>query len=110
MGSTFAMELAGSVAKEEISLFVGVMTHLTCNHFPPLPRAMTGTCVRAIMKARNGDTDGFVRMPKGMQYNGRSPRRDLAPVLAVIDAHRLEEFVDLWDEDYYDYEEEECED
>ena len=88
MGSTFAMELAGEV-KNKIGLEQAVKTHLLYNFYPPLPVAMVGPCVRAIEYANRGEYDKKVRMPEGTTYKGKR----LAPIDAVIEAHRLEFFI-----------------
>jgi len=83
------MELAGEV-KTKNDLKEMVKTHLLYNFYPPLPVAMVGPCVRAIEYANRGEYGKKVRMPEGTTYKGKR----LAPIEAVIDAHRLEFFID----------------
>lgn len=94
MGSTFAMDLAEGV-KTKAQLENAVTVHLLHNFYPPLPSAMIGPCVRAIEYANRGEYDKKVLLPKGIYYKGKNR---LAPIHAVIEAHRLEFFIDYEEE------------
>jgi len=94
MGSTFARELAGEVRTKK-DLGKAVETHLFYTFYPPLPAALVGPCVKAIWYAKRGEWDKKVLLPEGMSYKGKR----LAPIEAVIEAHRLELFIDEEEED-----------
>jgi hypothetical protein len=84
MGSLAARDMAAHAP-----LAQAVAWHLSSNHYPPVPSCMVGPCVRAIRKARRGDWESRIRLPKGVKYQGRA----LAPVSAVMDGHHLHDLM-----------------
>lgn len=80
MGSTFAIDLADSVSREEIDLHIAIEQHLAYNHYPPMPLSLTGCCVRAINYYNKGQYDKNVRLPDGFSYQGHKN----APIIEVI--------------------------
>ncbi len=97
MGRTIASEVAGKVRTKK-DLEKAVETHLLHTFYPPFPAALVGPCVKAIWYANRDEWDKKVLLPKGMSYKGKR----LAPILAVMEAHRLEFFLDPDGDDLLD--------
>jgi len=91
MGTIGTMSMAEEVGNGHVSLRAALGWHLQSNHFPPHPSFMIGVAERAIRKARDGELDAKVRLPKGVEHRryGR-----LVPVWAIIESLHLDPFVD----------------
>ena len=84
MGRTFAQDLAVSVPLEQ-----GVAIHLSSNFYPPIPNSMVKPCMEAIGAYLDGDPYRQIDLPKPVTYKGDYT----APAEAIIEQHRLEEFI-----------------
>ncbi len=91
MGTLGAIGMADEVGSGHISLRQALGWHLQSNHYPPHPAFMVSVAERAILKARDGDLDSKIRLPKGVEH-ARYGR--LVPVWEVIDGLHLGPFVD----------------
>jgi hypothetical protein len=91
MGSKTSMEIVES----GLSLRDQLAWHLQGNHYPPVPLEMIDPCIDSIELASVGHWNAEVLLPDGVFYKGNN----YAPVWAMIDQHRLNEWVDE-DEDY----------
>lgn len=91
MGTIGAMGMAEQVGAGAVSLRAALGWHLQSNHYPPHPAFMIGVAERAIRKARDGELDAKIRMPKGVEHRLYGT---LVPVWAIIDSLHLDPFVD----------------
>lgn len=94
MGSRTASDIAESTRMGMLKLDIALEYHLTCNHYPPIPRSMIQPCKRAIQYANRGEWDHRIKLPKGISYKGSN----LAPVGAMIETHHLDRFLDGQDD------------
>jgi hypothetical protein len=92
MGLTTAL----GIAETEISFEQQIASHLTGNHYPPIPTTMVQPCIEAI-DAYNEDNGNLeIEMPEGVYYKGKTT----APAWAIIEQHHLSAW--CYDEDYVD--------
>lgn len=90
MGSMQAWEMARLGAEMRVPLDVQLHYHLTVNHYPPVPQEMVPAVKRAVLKARAGDFNSRVRLPKGITHRRY---KSLVPVSAMVESYHLEAFV-----------------
>ena len=90
MGSNLAYDLANS----EIDLSSAIAIHLSSNHYPPVPKSMVEPCIEAIFALDEGEPDREIPMPEGVSYKGL----DTAPAWAIVEQHRLEAWIDTYEE------------
>lgn len=69
----------------------GLHYHLKGRFYPPIPTSMVQPCVEAITLAQGGDWSSLIDLPEGILFRG-VPQ---ASVYDIIEAHRLEDFLDL---------------
>lgn len=81
MGSTFAIDLAGS----DIGIRRSIEIHLSSNHYPPIPSSMVDPCIEAIDAGNAEDWDRLIDLPSPITWRGS----DKAPAHAIIEAHHL---------------------
>ena len=91
MGTMGAIGMADEVGAGRISLRQALGWHLQSNHYPPHPAFMIDVAERAVRKARAGDLESKVRLPKGVEHRlyGR-----LVPAWAIIDSLHLDPYID----------------
>ena len=88
MGYLAALELAGG---EFVPRARGIEIHLSTNLYPPVPTSMVQACLDAIDAVVEDDIERLIELPEGVKWRGQ----ELAPAFAIVDAHRLDAFVDV---------------
>lgn len=76
--------------REQTKIDVAVVWHLTGNHYPPLPAALAGACLRAIENATDGEWSEPVELPDGMTWRGKS----IMTTAEIVEACNLAAFID----------------
>lgn len=94
MGSTTARDIAQSVALESLRLDVALEYHLTCNHYPPLPRSLIPVA-RLVIDNYNAGIMDDITLPDGITFKGKTT----APISECIDAWHLGFFLDTMEDD-----------
>jgi hypothetical protein len=87
---------AEGIAETGLPLEEQIEWHLRGNFFPPIPMSMVEVCVKAIEHYNAGDKTKLIGLPDGVGYKGLTA----APANAIIDAHRLETWLDDTEYDY----------
>jgi len=72
--------------------------HLTSNHYPPIPLMMLPVAKRALEKARRGEWEKKLRMPKDVTHKVYGK---LVPVHEVMSHMHLDTFLDTEEGEYY---------
>jgi hypothetical protein len=85
MGALQAAEMS-----KQADLDTALVWHLTSNHYPPLPLSILPCCKRAIAKAKKGQWDANIRLPKGVTWRGQTS----APVHACIEGWHLQAWLE----------------
>lgn len=96
MGTRNAQDIAESTRIGMLRLDIALEYHLTCNHYPPIPRSMIQPCKQAIQYANKGNWEHRIKLPPGVSYRGSR----FAPVSAMISNHHLESFLDEQEKEY----------
>jgi len=91
MGSNFATELASGVVPN-LTLEAQIEIHLRSNIYPPVPLDMVQPCIEAIDAFWEDDTNRQISL-NGNQWRGQPT----APAWAIIEGHRLDAWVEQWD-------------
>lgn len=92
MGYTTAL----GIADTDISLEQQMAWHLTGNFYPPIPTSMVQPCIDAIQAFEDGDYDRQISLPDAITWKGKA----WSTAYAIVDAHRLEPFIQDSYEDY----------
>jgi hypothetical protein len=87
MGRMQASEMARLMGSSDTAL----LWHLQSNHYPPVPATMLEPCKAAIAAAREENYDALIPLPVGVTWKGKAA----APAAAIIEAHHLDEFVNV---------------
>lgn len=74
---------------EGVNIEAVVAAHFAANCYPSIPPVFIPMAIRAVRKARAGQWDAKVRLPKDAYFGGKRQ----ASVRAVIQAFRLEAFL-----------------
>jgi len=85
MGYSNARDMA-----EYADLETALHWHLQANHFPPIPTIMVAPCKRAIELAVEGNYDGEIDLPEGVQYRGAST----CTAAALVEHAHLRAFIE----------------
>lgn len=88
MGYLTALDLAGC---EFVPRARGIELHLSTNLYPAVPTSMVQACLDAIDAVVEDDIERLIELPEGVKWRGQ----ELAPAFAIVDAHRLDAFVDV---------------
>lgn len=96
MGHINALGMAEAMEDGMIELRQALAWHLQSNHYPPVPLSMVYPCVLAIGLVTEGEHDINVVLPDGILWRGQP----VAPAWAVVDAHHLESFIDVSEEEW----------
>ena len=91
MGKVFAEELSDM----DMDLKQQLGYHLRANHYPPVPLTMVEPCIQAIEAYNEGAYHREIELPEGVSWRGKTT----APVYAMIEAHHLEAWLDVWEEE-----------
>lgn len=86
---------AEGIAETGLPLDEQITWHLQGNFFPPVPLSMVEVCVKAIEYYNSGDTEKLIGLPEGVGYKGLTA----APAYAIIEAHRLDTWIEVEDWD-----------
>lgn len=89
MGFLQALDMAGAVEREDVSLRQAIAWHLAVNHYPPVSDTMISPCLAAIVAWDEGDPERQIILPGEVTYRDSK----FAPAWAVIRAHHLEAFL-----------------
>lgn len=93
MGALHATEYANS-----LSLDSGLQAHAESNHYPPLPLSLIPVWKEVIQWANEGKScETLFALPKGITYKGFAS----APAQAIVQAHHLEAWIQLDDDEDY---------
>jgi hypothetical protein len=98
MGTQKAIEMAEAV-EEGLPLAAALEYHLTSNHYPPLPRTLVQTAMKAILLVNHGQDMLTVRLPRGVELRGYGQR---VPAWKLVDAMHLGAFIDTFIDGDYD--------
>jgi hypothetical protein len=93
MGYLRALEFA---SEEYVPKALGIELHLRTNLYPPVPASMVQACLDAIDAVVEDDIERLIELPKPVTWRGQ----EVAPAFAIVDAHRLDAFVDAAYEAY----------
>ena len=81
---------AEAMAAEGLPLEVSIGWHLQSNHFPPVPLVWNPVAIEAIESCSNGEPDGLIELPEGVEYRDG---RTAVEAWRVVDSFRLEPFI-----------------
>lgn len=80
----------------ELSLEDQILIHLRSNFYPPVPASMVQPCIEAIQAGQEDDDMRLIELPDHIYWKDKKQ----APAHAIIESHRLENWVGS-DEDYF---------
>lgn len=98
MGLNLSTEMTDGTLEElgiHLSIEDQMHIHLRSNFYPPIPASMVQPCIEAIYAAQEDDDSRLIELPDHITWKNKKQ----APAYAIIENHRLENWVGL-NEDY----------